>query len=46
MEFLEVRERPVFIDLADVQVSIAEYFDHYNYECLHSSIGYQTSYHQ
>ncbi|GAB3638869.1 hypothetical protein GCM10027422_44600 [Hymenobacter arcticus] len=44
-EVLEVRERPVFADLADAQTSVADYFDYYNHECLHSSIGYQTPYH-
>ncbi|RFP64366.1 IS3 family transposase [Hymenobacter lapidiphilus] len=44
-EVLEVRERPVFADLADAQRSVAEYFDYYNHERLHSSIDYQTPYH-
>jgi putative transposase len=44
-EVLEVRERPVFADLADAQASIADYFDYYNHERLHSSIVYQTPYH-
>jgi putative transposase len=44
-EVLEVRERPVFTDLADAQVSVADYFDYYNHERLHSSIDYQTPYH-
>ena len=44
-EVLEVRERPVFADLADAQVSVADYFDYYNHERLHSSIDYQTLYH-
>ena len=44
-EVLEVRERPVFADLADARASIAEYFDYYNHERLHSSIDYQTPYH-
>ena len=43
-EVLEVRERPVFADLADAQASVAEYFDYYNHERLHSSIDYQTPY--
>jgi putative transposase len=42
---LEVRERPVFADLADAQASVADHFDYYNRERLHSSIGYQTPYH-
>ena len=42
---LEVRERPVFADLADAQRSVADYFDYYNHERLHSSIDYQTPYH-
>jgi len=44
-EVLEVRERPVFADLADAQASVADYFDYYNHERLHSSIDYQTPYH-
>ena len=38
---LELRERPVFADLADAQVSVVIYFDYYNHERLHSNIGYQ-----
>ncbi|WP_425553675.1 integrase core domain-containing protein [Hymenobacter fastidiosus] len=41
---LELREWPVFADLADAQASVAEYFDYYNHERLHSSIGCQTPY--
>ena len=44
-EVLEVRERPVFADLAEAQASVADYFDYYNHERLHSSIDYQTPYH-
>ncbi|OGX87961.1 IS3 family transposase [Hymenobacter coccineus] len=44
-EVLEGRERPVFTDLAEAQVSVADYFDYYNHERLHSSIDYQTPYH-
>ena len=44
-EVLEWREWPVFADLADAQASVADYFDYYNHERLHSSIGYQTPYH-
>ena len=44
-EVLELREWPVFADLADAEVSVADYFDYYNHERLHSSIGYQTPYH-
>ncbi|WP_375434943.1 transposase [uncultured Hymenobacter sp.] len=43
-EELERREWPVFADLADAQASVADYFDYYNYERLHSSIGYQRPY--
>jgi transposase InsO family protein len=43
-EVLEVRQRPVFADLADAQRSVADYFDYYNHERLHSSINYQTPY--
>ena len=39
-EVLEVRERPVFTDLADAQRSVADYFDYYNHERLHFSIDY------
>jgi len=38
-EVLELREWPVFADLAEAQVSIADYFDYYNHDLLHSSIG-------
>ena len=34
-----------FAALADAQASIADYFDYYNHDYLHSGIGYQTSYH-
>ena len=44
-EVLELREWSVFADLADAQASIADYFDYYNHNRLHSSIGYQTPYH-
>ena len=44
-EVLEIRERPVFTDLADAQLSVADYFDYYNHERLHSGIDYQTPYH-
>ena len=43
-EALELREWSVFTDLADAQASIADYFDYYNHDRLHSSIGYQTPY--
>lgn len=41
-EELEARDWPVFADLADAQASIAAYFDYYNHERRHSSIGYLT----
>ena len=44
-EVLELRERPVFADLADAQASVADYFDYYNHASLPSSIDYQTPYH-
>ncbi len=44
-EVLELREWPVFADLADAQTSVADYFDYYNHEHLHSSIDYQMPYH-
>ena len=43
-EELEARDWPVFADLADAQVSVADYFDYYNHERRHSSIGYQKPY--
>ena len=43
-EELEAREWPVFADLADAQASVAAYFDYYNHERHHSSIGYQKPY--
>ena len=43
-EVLEGREWPVFVDLADAQASVADYFNYYNHERLHSSIDYQTLY--
>ena len=43
-EVLELRERPVFSDLADAQASVAEHFDYYNHERLHSSLNYQLPY--
>ena len=42
---LELREWPVFADLADAQVSVSDYFDYYNHKRLHFSIDYQTPYH-
>jgi len=44
-EVLALREWPVFADLLDAQASVTEYFDYYNRDRLHSSIGYQTPYH-
>jgi len=44
-EVFELRERPVFADLADAQASVADYFDYYNHERLHSNIDYQTPWH-
>ena len=44
-EVLELREWPVFADLADAQASVANYIDYYNHDRLHSSIGYQMPYH-
>ena len=43
-EVLELRERPVFSDLADAQASVAEYFDYYNHERLHSRLNHQLPY--
>jgi transposase InsO family protein len=39
-ELPELREWPVFLDLADAQASVADYFDYYNYKRRHYSIGY------
>ena len=39
-EGLERREWPVFADLSDTQASAATYFDYYNHQRLHASIGY------
>ncbi|HEX8427535.1 IS3 family transposase [Hymenobacter sp.] len=44
-QVLELREWPVFADLADAQASVADYFNYYNHDRLHSSIDYQTPYH-
>ena len=41
-QVLEVRERPLFADLADAQRSVADYSGYYNHERLRSSIDYQT----
>ena len=43
-EELEARNWPVFADLADAQASVANYFDYYNHERRHPSIGYQKLY--
>ena len=39
-EGLERREWPVFADLADAQAGIADYFDYWNHDRLHSNISY------
>ncbi|WP_205704312.1 DDE-type integrase/transposase/recombinase [Hymenobacter sp. UV11] len=44
-EVLELRDWPVFTDLADAQTSVADYFDYYNHKRRHSSIGYSKPYH-
>ncbi len=44
-ELLELRDWSVFTDLADTQTSVADYFDYYKHERLHSSIDYQAPYH-
>ena len=43
-EELEARDWPVFADLADAQARVAAYFNYYNHERHHSSIGYQKPY--
>ena len=40
----ELREWSVFADLADAQVSVANYFDYCNHDRLHYNISYQTPY--
>ena len=40
----ELREWPVFANLADAQASVADYFDYYNHDRPHYGIGYQTPY--
>ncbi|AWM35203.1 IS3 family transposase [Hymenobacter nivis] len=39
-ELLELRDWPVFTDLADAQASVADYVDYYNHKRRHASIGY------
>ena len=43
-ELLELRDWPIFTDLADAQASVAEYFDYYNHKRRRSSIGYLKPY--
>jgi len=43
-EELEARDWPVFADLADAQASVTDYFDYYNHDRRHSSIGYLKPY--
>ena len=43
-EELEARDGPVFTDLANAQASVADYFNYYNHERRHSSIGYHKPY--
>ena len=43
-EVLELRDWPVFADLADAQSSVADYFDYYNHKRRYSSIGYLKPY--
>ena len=43
-EELEARDWPVFADVADAQASVAAYFDYYNHDRRHSSIGYLKPY--
>ena len=44
-EVLELREWPVFADLADAQASVADYFDYDNHDRLPASLDYRTPYH-
>lgn len=41
-EELEPHDWPVFAYLADVQASVATYFDYNDHDLRHSSIGYKT----
>ena len=41
---LELRDWPVFADLADAQSSVADYFDYYTHTRRYSSIGYLKPY--
>ena len=43
-EELEAHDWPVFADVADAQASVAAYFDYYNHDRRHSSIGYLKPY--
>ena len=43
-EVLEARDWSVFADLDDAQASFVEYFDYYNHDRRHSSIGYLKLY--
>ena len=43
-EELEARDWSVFTDLADAQASVADYFNYYNHERRHSSIGHIKPY--
>ena len=43
-EELETRDRPLFADLDDAEVSVSEYFDYYNYDRRHSRIDYLKLY--
>ena len=43
-EELEARDWPIFTNLADAQASVANYFNYYNPERVHSSIGYNKPY--
>ena len=43
-ELLELRDWPVFTDLADAQANVADYFNYYNHERRHFSIGYSKFY--
>ena len=43
-EEIERQEWAIFTDLADAQASTTSYFDYYNHQRLHSSIGYRFPY--
>ena len=43
-ELLELRDWPVFANLANAQASVVDYFDYYNHQRHHSNICYLKPY--